>query len=130
MLPFRAARRLVSLICFTALFPGAIAAEPSARRPREQAPKPVAIPPKIDLNTADVAALEKLPEIGREFSAAFVAARPFRSLDDLVRIPGFGLERIRHLRDKVVISPPKPAAAKPDSMARDAAPEASGPKSP
>jgi hypothetical protein len=47
----------------------------------------------LDLNVADVAALEVLPRIGPRRAAAIVATREeerFASMDDLARVPGIG----------------------------------------
>ena len=47
----------------------------------------------LDLNVADVAALEVLPRIGPRRAAAIVATREqerFASIDDLARVPGIG----------------------------------------
>jgi competence protein ComEA len=47
----------------------------------------------LDLNVADVAALEVLPRIGPRRAAAIVATRKqerFASIDDLARVPGIG----------------------------------------
>jgi competence protein ComEA len=70
---------------------------------------------KVDLNTADPATLEQLPGVGTEFANAIVAARPFKSVDDLARVAGFGPARIKALRGRVTASAVKPTATKPDA---------------
>lgn len=70
---------------------------------------------KVDINTADSAALEKLPGIGTEFANAIIASRPYKSVDDLARVPGLGPERIKALRGRVTASAVKPTASKPDA---------------
>ena len=56
----------------------------------------------LDLNTASQAALEGLPGIGPAKARDIIAHRPYTSVDDLLRVPGFGpatLERLRpHVR--------------------------------
>jgi competence protein ComEA len=57
----------------------------------------------LDLNTADAEALQALPGIGPALAGRIVADReaqgPFRTAEDLLRVPGIGpkrWERIRH----------------------------------
>lgn len=59
---------------------------------------------KIDVNTADTAALEQLPGVGPTTARAIVAARPFKSVDDLERVPGIGAAKLEELRDRVTVS--------------------------
>jgi len=56
---------------------------------------------KVNLNTADAAALEALPGIGAATAKAIIAARPIKSIDDLEKIRGLGTNRIAALRDLV-----------------------------
>jgi competence protein ComEA len=77
---------------------------------------------KVNLNTADAAALEALPGIGATTAKAIIAARPIKSIDDLDKIRGLGKNRIDALRDLVTTgdapahtaakAAPAPAAAK------------------
>ena len=61
----------------------------------------------IDVNTATVEQLEALPGIGPTLAAAIVQERerngPFRSVDDLTRVPGIGDGRLAQLRDLVTV---------------------------
>jgi competence protein ComEA len=59
---------------------------------------------KIDINTADVATLASLPGIGPEIAQRIVAARPFKSIDDLDRVKGIGPERLEQIRGEVTAS--------------------------
>ena len=56
---------------------------------------------RIDINTADVAALERLPGVGPALAARIVADRqvhgPFRSLEELSRVPGIGPKTLETL---------------------------------
>src|SRR3989304_4021593 len=45
---------------------------------------------KIDPNTADAAALRKLPGVGPAIARRIIAARPFAGPQDLSRVPGLG----------------------------------------
>lgn len=65
---------------------------------------------KVDINTADVSALQQLPGIGPALSDAIVAHRvragPFASVDDLANVSGIGPSKMERLRDLVVVSMP------------------------
>jgi competence protein ComEA len=59
----------------------------------------------VDLNTADAAALEELPGIGPATAAAILEHRTkvgaFRSVDQLLDVPGIGEAKLEALRDLV-----------------------------
>jgi competence protein ComEA len=59
----------------------------------------------IDLNTADLAALDALPGIGPATARAILEERTrrggFRSARDLLRVPGIGEGRFARLKDRV-----------------------------
>lgn len=59
----------------------------------------------IDLNTADLAALDSLPGIGPATARAILEERArrggFRSTRDLLRVPGIGEGRFARLKDRV-----------------------------
>ena len=73
------------------------------------APPPEPTPPprddRLDLNTASVAELRPLPGIGPVGAGRIVEERelhgPYRSVGDLVRVAGFGPERVRGLVNRV-----------------------------
>ena len=68
---------------------------------------------KVNLNTADAAALEALPGIGPATAKAIIAARPIKSIDELDKIRGLGKNRMDALRNLVTTGDePAPAAAK------------------
>ena len=64
----------------------------------------------LDLNRATASDLEKLPGIGPTLAARIVAWRethgPFKSVEDLLAIPGIGPKTLDGLRDKVTVGPP------------------------
>jgi comEA protein len=64
----------------------------------------------VNLNRATASDLEKLPGIGPTLAARIVAWRethgPFKSLEDLLAIPGIGPKILEGLRDKVSVGPP------------------------
>lgn len=54
---------------------------------------------KLDINTATQEQLEKLPGVGPGLSARIIAARPFKSADDLQKVKGVGTgKRYEELR--------------------------------
>lgn len=59
-------------------------------------------PAKVNLNTADAAALERLPGIGPVLAQAIVAYRAahgrFSSVDDLANVPGIGAKKLEQFR--------------------------------
>jgi competence ComEA-like helix-hairpin-helix protein len=62
---------------------------------------------KLDLNAATPAALDALPGIGPARAASIVQYRarhgPFRSVEDLGRVPGMGPAALARLRDHVAV---------------------------
>lgn len=58
----------------------------------------------VDLNTASLEALETLPGVGRTLAKRIIAARPFRSVDDLGKVKGMSKARIEGLKDKVTLA--------------------------
>lgn len=71
---------------------------------------------RIDLNSATSAELESLPSIGPKRAAAIIADRadrgPFRSVDDLDRVPGIGTRTIDRIRRFVRVAPPTDAPSR------------------
>ncbi len=61
----------------------------------------------VDLNEADVASLDALPGVGPARALAVVRYReangPFRAVQDLARVPGFGPAALNRLRDRVQV---------------------------
>ncbi len=65
-----------------------------------------AVDNRIDLNSAKEVELERLPGIGPATSKAIIEARPFKSVDDLVRVKGLTEAKIAELKDSVKVVPP------------------------
>lgn len=57
----------------------------------------------VDINRADLDALQSLPGIGPALSRRIVAARPFRSVDDLRRVKGIGPATLRRVVSRVQV---------------------------
>jgi competence protein ComEA len=55
-------------------------------------------PGKIDINTATEKELTTVPGIGHVMAARIIAARPFRSADDLKRVSGIGEKKYAQIR--------------------------------
>jgi hypothetical protein len=79
-----------------------MAAEPTGASAVEAEPSS-----KVDINSADIPALEAIPEIGTRFANAVVAARPFKSVHELQPILKISAERMAALHAKVAALPPK-----------------------
>ena len=75
---------------------------------------------KVNLNTAELSALEELPGIGPATAKAIVEGRPWKSVDELDKIKGLGKNRIAALRDLVTFGD-EPAATAPKAASTRAA---------
>jgi competence protein ComEA len=67
--------------------------------------------PQVNLNTATVAELQGLPGVGPSRAEAIVAyreRRPFRRIEELMRIRGIGRKTFRRLRPMLTLEPPAP----------------------
>lgn len=71
----------------------------------------------IDINSADAKALETLNGVGPAKAAAIVEYRskngPFKSVDELEKVPGIGASTIAKNRDSLAVGGKAAAAAKP-----------------
>ncbi|MEM9067794.1 MAG: helix-hairpin-helix domain-containing protein [Myxococcota bacterium] len=59
----------------------------------------------LDLNEATATDLELLPRVGPAIAGRIVEARPFDSVDDLLRVRGIGPRTLARLRPMVMVSP-------------------------
>jgi competence ComEA-like helix-hairpin-helix protein len=74
----------------------------------------------INLNTAPAEVLSLLPGVGPAKAAAILSyrkRRPFRTVDELVRIKGIGRKMVRRLRPHLAIAGPTTAGAAPAGTA-------------
>lgn len=107
----RSCSRLASTLALSLALPLAAATVPShAAAPAKPAPAASEARP-VDLNTADTAALESVPGIGKSLSQRIVAFRekngPFQSVDDLLKVQGVGEKSIQKLRPYLTVSKAK-----------------------
>jgi competence protein ComEA len=58
---------------------------------------------RIDLNTATRAELEALPEIGPVKAQAIIEARPFSSIEDVMRVKGIKEQTFAAIRDRITV---------------------------
>jgi competence protein ComEA len=84
----------------------------------------------VNLNTAPAEILALLPGIGPAKAAAILVyrkRRPFRTVDELVRIKGVGRKMVRRLRAHLAVAGPTTAAASAAKAGGAVAPEPSRP---
>jgi competence ComEA-like helix-hairpin-helix protein len=63
---------------------------------------------RVDVNHADIEALQSLPGVGPALSRRIVEARreaPFRSAEELARVRGIGPATVERIRHRIVIRP-------------------------
>jgi competence protein ComEA len=61
---------------------------------------------KVNLNTADITALDNLPGIGPGLAARIIEfrqKRPFASVEDLYKVGGIGQKKFDQIKDKVTV---------------------------
>ncbi len=90
-------------------------AQPAAPALPAPAQTPGPLPALVDLNLATAADLERLPGIGEKKAADILADRqangPFRGVDDLDRVKGFGPATVENLRPYITVGAPPGAPA-------------------
>jgi competence protein ComEA len=58
---------------------------------------------KININTADQATLEKLPEIGPVKAKAIIAGRPYKTVEDVMKISGVKGKTFDTIKEYIVV---------------------------
>lgn len=59
----------------------------------------------LDLNTASDAQLQSITGIGPKLTARIIAGRPYKSVDELVKVQGIGPKTIERLRPYLTVTP-------------------------
>ena len=85
------------------ILPPAVRRAPTPARPA--APRAAEPAPPVDLNRAPIDDLERLPGVGRVIATRIVDARPFTSVDELVRVRGLRGARLARVRTLVTVAP-------------------------
>lgn len=109
--------------------PARAKAKAGAERKKMEETAPTPALAKVNLNTATLAQLQTLPGVGPTHAREIIAARPFKSVDELERVKGLGQARIDAIRDQVVLTAPviaAPPATK--AMTKSAAPKVAAKK--
>ena len=107
-------RLLASLALASAVF----AAQPAAQNAQKPAaPRAEAAPAVVvNLNTATVAELEKLPGIGQKVAARIAEYRQkngaFKKIEELMNVQGIGEKSFLQLRSRITVGPAADVAAK------------------
>ena len=104
----RAAQRVLIVLGAGLLALGAVLGGKTARRPvAVSVPDDPSLDVRLDLNKATPADLETLPGVGISLAGRIDAYRvkngPFRSVDDLRQVPGFGEKLVTTLRPLVTV---------------------------
>ena len=90
------------------LSPSTLDAQAASTHEAESASAPAPVP-QVNLNTATAAELERLPGVGPARALAIVAyreRRPFRRIQELMRIRGIGRKTFRRLRPMLTLEGP------------------------
>ena len=104
----RASQRVLIALAAGLLALGVVLGGRAARRPIAlSVPDDPTLDVRLDLNTATPADLETLPGVGMALAARIDAYRtahgPFRSVDDLMQVPGFGKKLVATLGPLVTV---------------------------
>ena len=97
-------------ILFAALCALSLQTLPAAAQPQEDPAAAAATETRIDLNTATEDELISLPGIGPAKAQAIMeyrSRRPFRRVEQIMRVRGVGRGIYRQIRDHVVVSEPQ-----------------------
>jgi competence protein ComEA len=107
-------RQLASFVVMIALLGVSVAAQ-NTRKPAAARTEARPAAASINLNTATVADLEKLPGIGQKVAARIVEYRekngPFKKIEELMNVQGVGEKSFLQLRSQITVGAPGTDAA-------------------
>ena len=75
----------------------------TAKSTTTTATKKLAPGTKININTADKAALEALPEIGPVKAQAIIDGRPYKSPEDIMKVSGIKQKTFNAIKEYIVV---------------------------
>jgi competence ComEA-like helix-hairpin-helix protein len=84
---------------------------------------------KLNINTASRAEIEKLPRIGKGKADDIIKRRPYKSIDDLRKVPGIGPKIFEKLQPLVTVGDGVTVAPAEGGAAEGAKPKAASPRS-
>ena len=58
----------------------------------------------VNVNTATMEQLVALPDVDEKIAEDIVKKRPFKTVEELVKVKGIGEKRLAKLRDKVIVA--------------------------
>ena len=58
---------------------------------------------KVNINTADKAALEALPEIGPVKAQAIIDGRPYKTIEDVMKVSGIKEKTFEKIKDMITV---------------------------
>jgi len=59
----------------------------------------------VDLNTASARELQSVSGIGPVLATKIIEGRPYKNIDDLLRISGVGAKQLEKIRPALVVNP-------------------------
>ncbi|MBS0601751.1 MAG: helix-hairpin-helix domain-containing protein, partial [Proteobacteria bacterium] len=83
--------------------PAVVEPAPAVKPVKARKAKAAASGPAVSVNTSTVTALAEVKGISKTVAAAIVAARPYASLDDLLRAKGVGAKLLEKLRAQLTL---------------------------
>jgi competence protein ComEA len=101
----------ITMACFCFAMAGAAQAPDKPAKTKEAGPavqsKAKGPDKPVDINSATEKELVSLPGVGEKTAKAIVAARPFKTIDDLKNVKGIGDKTFEKLKAHVVCNPVK-----------------------
>lgn len=71
-----------------------------ARREKEKLQRAL----RININTASLEELQKIPYIGLKRAEKIINGRPYQSIEDITDVPGFGEKSLAKIRDYITVT--------------------------